>query len=114
MQYVKHILLPGEQILYDGHVHPKVLIPGMVILGVAAWVLHISSNTGHWHSMLLSFAFYLSERMAWTSGFYHMLEHWQQTSPDTAPEIKVLATVIALVGFAKLMQGVVLMQSFEL
>src|SRR5208282_6264888 len=54
MHYVKHILMPNEKVLYDSRVHPRVLVPGMLVLGVAAFILHVSAHTGHWHSILLS------------------------------------------------------------
>ena len=49
MSYVKHILLPNERMLYDGHVHPTVLLPGMIRLGIAAFLLIAASNTGGGH-----------------------------------------------------------------
>ena len=54
MSYVKHILLPGERVMYDGRVHPTVLIPGTAILGLAVILLTLSGNTGGMHSVLLS------------------------------------------------------------
>ena len=61
MRYVKHILLPGEQILYDGHVHPRVLLPGIMWLCLAAFILAEAKNTGGGHSYLLSFCYTMGD-----------------------------------------------------
>jgi len=114
MSYVKHILLSGEQILYDGHVHPKVLVPGALWLGLAAMILVEASHTGGGNSMLLSFAWYLAGHFPWTQGFYRLLSHWQQITPHIALEAKIIALGIAMFGFSKLMQGLVMMQTTEL
>jgi uncharacterized membrane protein YdbT with pleckstrin-like domain len=114
MSYVKHILLPNEQVLYDGHVHPTVLLPGAIRLGIAALLLMASTNTGGGHSWLLSFAYNLGQVAYWTRGFYNTLAHWQVINPNIAIEIKVLALIIALAGFARFMNGVISMQTTEL
>ncbi len=114
MRYVKHILLPNEQILYDGHVHPRVMLPGILILAFAAWILIEAGNTGGGHSFILSFAAWLAGVLPSTYGFYKMLYHWQVASPNIALEIKVLALAIALFGFSKMMNALVLIQTTEL
>jgi hypothetical protein len=114
MHYVKHILMPNEKVLYDSHVHPRVLVPGMLILGVAAFLLHVSSHTGHWHSILLSFAYYLAVHFPWTAGLYRLLVNWQTIAPDIALEIKVVGLFVAAYGFSRLAQGLVLIQTTEL
>ncbi len=115
MSYVKHILLPDEQVLYDGHVHPSVLVPGALLLGFAAWMLmEATSNGEHSHSLLLRLTFFLADNFPSTAGLYNTLEHWQERSPNTAIEVKIIAGGIALWGFNKLMQGLILMQSTEL
>lgn len=114
MSYVKHILLPGEQIVYDGHVHPKVLMPGAVLLGLAAWILTESSSTGGGHSFLFGFTHWLAAAMPFTSGLYLKLVQWQQATPNIALEIKILTLALASYGFSRLMQGLLLMQNTEL
>ena len=114
MNYVKHILLPDEKILYDCHVHPKVLVPGMLILGIAAFILHEAANTGGGNSFLLNFAYWLGTHAPSTAGFYNTLARWQSASPSVALEIKVVALVVALAGFSRLMRALVLMQTTEL
>lgn len=114
MSYVKHILMPGEKILYDGHVHPKVLVPGALILGIAAFILIEASHSGGGHSYLLNFTYWLGSHFTFTAGLYNTLRHWQHITPNISPEMKVLALVIALFGFSRMMQGLVLMQTTEL
>src|SRR5476649_1029525 len=43
-----------------------------------------------------------------------MLYHWQAASPNIALEIKVVALVIAVFGFSKMMEALVLIQTTEL
>jgi uncharacterized membrane protein YdbT with pleckstrin-like domain len=114
MNYVKHILLPGEQVLYDGHVHPKVLTPGVLWLAFAALIMVESSHTGGGRSFLLNFAYHITGYWPGALGFYKMLAKWQSMAPASALEIKIFALIVALYGFSKMMSGLVLMQSTEL
>jgi len=114
MSYVKHILLPDEHILYEGHVHPKVLFPGMVLLGITAWILYLCEHSPGGHSYLTIFAYWLARNFPSTEGFYRTIDHWQQLSPLISPEVKIIALGVALWGFSKLMRGLVSMQTTEL
>jgi hypothetical protein len=100
--------------MYDGHVHPKVLMPGVFIILFAAWILHLFAHSGGGNSILINFAYYLATHYPSTVGFYKMLTDWQAQSPDVAPEVKIVVLGIALYGFSRMMRGVVLMQSTEL
>lgn len=114
MSYVKHILLPHEKILYDSHVHPRVMVPGVLILGLSAFILHISAHTGHWHSIILNFAYYLQRHFAFMAGLYKLLLKLQDLNTDISLEIKIIAMGLAAFGFSRMMQGLVLMQTTEL
>lgn len=114
MRYVKQMLLPDEEILYDGHVHPKVLMPGVVYLGLAAFIVYIGANTGSGRSYLLDFSGWLSEHFSSMHSVYSTLWSWQRNTPGIALEIKVLALGVALYGIARIIQGVIIMQTTEL
>lgn len=114
MRYIKHILLPNEEILYDGHVHPRVLVPGILLLGLAALILMGASNTGGGHSFLLNATYRLARDFPSTKGLYKMLWDWQNTTPNIALEIKVVALGIAMYGFSKLGTQLAIMQTTEL
>jgi hypothetical protein len=114
MSYVKHILLPGEEILYDGHVHPRVLLPGLLWLGFAALILTEAYGTGSGNSWLLGMSRSLAGHFPSTYGLYKMLWRWEQLSPYVALEIKIIALGIALYGFSRLMQQLAIMQTTEL
>src|ERR1700761_6947459 len=105
MSYVKHILLPTEQVLYDGHVHPTVLLPGAIMLGLSAWLLTLMNHTGGTHSLLLSFAAFLGEYSTVMQGFYYKLYRWHEANPNIALDVKVIALGLALYGFTKLSNG---------
>jgi uncharacterized membrane protein YdbT with pleckstrin-like domain len=114
MSYIKQILLPEEHILYDGRVHPRVLMPGVMLLGVAACMLLLSAHTGRGHSWLLSFVYYLGQEFRPFYKLYSMLYQWQRHNPSIALEIKVTALGIALWGFSLFMNALMLIQSTEL
>ncbi len=114
MSYIKHMLLPEERVLYDGHVHPRVLMPGLLLLGIAAIILIESDNTGGGHSVILSIVYSLSDSFASMQSLYKVLWDWQRNSPDISLEIKVLALLVALYGLYRLVKGFVLMQTTEL
>jgi hypothetical protein len=114
MNYVKHILLPTEQVLYDGHVHPTVLVPGLILLGIAAWILTESGNTGGAHSILIGFTYYLATYSSFMADIYSKLSHWQQASPNIALDLKVVALGVGLYGFTRLATALVLMETTEL
>lgn len=114
MHYVKHILLPTEQVLYDGHVHPTVLLPGLIMLALAAYVLTESGDTGGAHSVLLGATYYLSKYFSSMATVYVKLAHWQQASPSIAIDLKVLALGLAAYGFVRLVLALILMETTEL
>lgn len=114
MRYIKQMLLPGEEVLYDGHVHPKVLMPGIACFAIAMIILHIGANTGGAHSYLLDFAYWLSQNFASMQTPYRLLWEWQSASPGIALEIKVLAFGVMLCGLSSIIRGTILMQTTEL
>lgn len=114
MSYIKQILLPEEHILYDGRVHPRVLMPGVALLGVAACLLMLSSHTGRGHSWLLSLVYYLGQEFSPFTKLYAMLYRWNLHNPSIAIEIKIVALGIALWGFSLFMNALMLIQTTEL
>lgn len=114
MKYVKHILLPHEEVLYDGHVHPRVLAGGIIWLGLAAFILMESANTGGGHSILLSILYSLGNYIPPISILYAKLSDWQRSSPSIAIEIKIIALGMALYGISKLSTQMIIMQTTEL
>lgn len=114
MSYVKHILLPTEQVLYDGHVHPTVLLPGFLMLGLAAFILTQTGNTGGAWSLVLSFTSFLGEYMNVMAILHDKLARWQAATPSVALDLKILALLCALYGFYRLAIGLVIMESTEL
>lgn len=113
MSYVKHILLPSEQVLYDGHVHPTVLLPGLLWLGFAAFILTISEGTHFTHSLLLGITGFLGGYMSPFAHLHDKFVHWQQGS-SIALDLKALALIVALYGFSKIATAFVLMDTTEL
>ena len=114
MSYVKQILFPGEHILYDGHVHPRVLLPGLVWLGLAAWIVQLCEHTGSDHSWLLRVTYSMAQSLPWSAGIYRELAQWQAAAPDISVEGKILALGVALYGFSRFMQAMIILQSTEL
>lgn len=114
MSYVKHILLPTEEVLYDGHVHPTVLLPGALLLGLAAWLLTGTGNTSGIYSLLLGFTSFMSEYFDFMGLLYYKLSHWQGATPRIDLDVKVLALAIALYGLSRFAMGLVLMETTEL
>jgi hypothetical protein len=114
MSYVKHILLPTEQVLYDGHVHPTVLVPGALLLGAAALVLMMAGNTGGAYSFLLGITSFLAEYFHFMGVIYVKLARWQMSTPNIDLDLKVIAVGLALYGFSKLAMALVLMDTTEL
>lgn len=114
MSYVKHILLPSEQVLYDGHVHPTVLVPGAIMLGLSAAILTQTGDTGGVYSVILAFWRYLAHHFFFAAHIYAKLMQWQNASPTIDFDIKVFAVGLALYGFSKVAKGFVLMETTEL
>jgi|GEM_PF-966919 len=114
MSYVKHILLPKERILYSGHVHPRIMLPGLLLIGLSAFILSLANETGSGYSMLMSFAAYLSELTSSMQWFYNILLKWQKVSPGILPEIKLVAFCIATYGVYHIVIAFLIIQSTEL
>ncbi len=114
MHYIQHILLPNEEVLYDGHVHPRVLLPGLLLMGLAALILMQAAGTGDSPPVLLKTVYWLTQYFPSINGFYTMLWRWQNASPNTALEIKVIALFFALCGFMRLAYQFIIMQTTEL
>jgi hypothetical protein len=114
MSYVKHILHPSEQVLYDGHVHPTVLLPGALMLAAAALILTQTGDTGGAYSVLLNFTGFLSEYAGFFDVIHNKLAAWQEASPGIDLDIKVIAAGFALYGFSRLGKGLILMETTEL
>jgi hypothetical protein len=114
MSYVKHILLPGEHVLYDGHVHPTVLLPGFLLLAAATLIMTETGDTGRAYSLLLGFTGFLGEYLGPIGSLHEKLARWQDASPSVDLDLKVIALGLALYGFARLMEGLVLMETTEL
>jgi hypothetical protein len=114
MSYVKHILLPSEQVLYDGHVHPTVLLPGLVMLALAAIVLTQTGNTGGAWSPMLGITAFLGEYSGFMANLHYKLARWQEATPGTALDLKVIALGCALYGFYRLSKALILMETTEL
>jgi uncharacterized membrane protein YdbT with pleckstrin-like domain len=114
MYYVKQILLPDENVVYDGHVHPKVFAPGLFLLAAAAAILLEGSGKGGGHYYLLRVCYHMAQEFPSLKGFYTTLYRWQMASPGIALETKLMALVVVLMALSKLAKAYVLTQSFEL
>ena len=114
MSYIKHILLPHEEILYDGRVHPRVLLPGLLFLLDSAFMLMEATDTGGKWSIILPFLYHLADWFPSTRWLYSSFYHWQEASPNIAMEIKVLASISAVWGLYKFIQAFMLIQTTEL
>ena len=114
MSYVKHILLPSEQVLYDGHVHPTVLLPGTLLLAMAVWILTGTGNTGEARSVLMAITGFLGNYFSSMLSLQYKLAHWQDISPNIDIDLKVLAIIIATYGLYRLIRGLILMETTEL
>lgn len=114
MSYVKQILFPDENVLYVGHVHPRVLFHGLVYLCAAALISFGAEGTGGGHSWLLETLYNggrTSGLMRWLYGFF---QGWQNASPDVAVEYKLLSLLVGFWGIKHFVQGILLMQTSEL
>jgi hypothetical protein len=114
MSYVKHILLPSEQVLYDGHVHPTVLLPGAIMLGISAWILTEARDTGSAHSLLVALTYHLGTYFSFMASLHDKLLRWQQASPYIALDLKALALGLGIYGLYRLTTAFVLMETTEL
>jgi hypothetical protein len=115
MNYIRQILLPEEEVLYDGHVHPRVLVPGMLFLGLAAIILIMGSNNdNHSDSWLLHLIYRMSDSFSSLYGLYQALWKLQQHSPHIALETKILAMGLAGYGITHFCKQLVVMQTTEL
>lgn len=114
MSYVKQILFPDEKVLYVGHVHPRVLLHGIVLLGFAAIISKMAAGTGGGHSPTLA----LFQKMAESGGtmqwIYGVFLGWQAAAPNVAFEFKLVSLGIALWGLKHFIEGVMLMRYTEL
>ncbi|MEI7668668.1 MAG: PH domain-containing protein [Pseudomonadota bacterium] len=113
MRYVKHLLLPNEEILYDGHVHPRVLLPGFLWLMFAAYILHEASNTGGGSSIFLRILYNLSFFEP-INKLYNTLENWQTSVPNIAFDIKIIALGVMLYGLYRFITQFILLMTTEL
>ena len=114
MRYIQHILVPSEQVIYDGHVHPRVLAPGFLWLAFAALILHESSNTGGGHSLILWMLAPLANWFPSMQWLYNLLLSWQKMVPGIALEIKITALGIALYGLYRFVTQLIIMMTTEL
>ena len=114
MRYVKHILIPNEKVLYDGHVHPSVLIPGFLWLGFAVLILYEASNTGGGHSFLLRLLYPVADALPPMEWLYNLLSSWQHLTPNIALEIKILALGMAIYGLYRFITQLLVISSTEL
>lgn len=114
MRYIQHILLPDEKILYDGHVHPRVLLPGFLWLGFAVLILHEAVNTGGGNSLLLRILYPLANALPPMAWLYNVLAYWQKAVPESALGIKICALGVALYGLYRFLTQFIIMQTTEL
>ena len=114
MSYIKHILLPHEEILYDGRVHPRILLPGLLLLLHSAIMLMEATDTGGKWSIILPFLYHLSVFFPSTNWLYNSFYHWQEVSPNIAMEVKVIALIIAIWGLYKFIKALMIIQTTEL
>jgi len=113
MRYIKTLLLPNEQVLYDGHIHPRILLPSMVWLLVTALILHEASHTGGGRSILLSAIYALSDFSSMNS-LYNLLQNWQNRVPNIALEIKVVTLGMLIYGVYRFIYQFTVMTTTEL
>lgn len=114
MRYVKQILFPDEKVLYDGHVHPRVLFHGIVLLAASALVSASAANTGGGNSPALNFFQHLGDSFTSLRWLYVAFWNWQAASPSVAFEFKLISLGLALWGLYHLIRATLLMRSTEL
>lgn len=114
MNYVKQILFPDEKVLYSGHVHPRVLLHGIVLLAAAACISFATAQTGGGRSFLLS----LFQDWGESSSFFRWISGvcrgWQAASPSVALEYKFISLGVCIWGLKHFLSGILVMQTTEL
>lgn len=114
MNYVKQILFPDEKVLYDGHVHPKVLAHGIALLAVSALISNLAGETGGGSSPVLNMIQKVGEHFSFIQWLHGVFVGWQAASPSVAFEFKLLSLIFAVWGMWHFGRGLLIMRTTEL